>query len=265
MTDVSWLVLMALSGLLAGSVLNCVIWRLPLMLRRAETGAMDDGLPARFNLFLPRSCCPRCLNTIPFYHNLPVISWLLLRGRCHRCGSPIGLRYPLTELATALCTAWVAWYWPPGWSALCLALGTWLLIALVCIDMKHMLLPDVLTLPLLWLGLLANLSGAVAPLDDAVIGAVAGYLILWCVYWGFLLLTGREGLGYGDFKLLAALGSWCGWQRLPALLLGASLAGIILILLLRLTGRTERGAAFPFGPCLAAAGWWLAVTPSATW
>ncbi len=261
MTDVGWVAVMTLLGLLAGSVLNCVIWRLPLMLNRTE----NDGLPARFNLFLPRSCCPHCLHTIPFYHNVPLLSWLLLRGRCHRCRASIGLRYPLTELAAALCSGWVAWCWPPGETALALALASWILIALLCIDLDHLLLPDVLTLPLLWLGLLANLSGAVTPLADAVIGAVAGYLSLWGVYWGFLLLTGREGLGYGDFKLLAALGAWCGWQRLPVLVLGASLAGIGLIMLLRLKGKTGRGEAFPFGPCLAAVGWWLIVTPAATW
>ncbi len=260
-----WLACMLLTGLVAGSVLNCVIWRLPVMMRRADSNTKEDGFPERFNLFLPRSCCPCCLQTIPIYHNIPLLSWLLLRGRCHHCRVSISLRYPLIELTTALCTGWIAWCWPPGWYALCLASGSWLLIALLAIDLEQMLLPDVLTLPLLWLGLLANLHGAIAPLADAVVGAVTGYLFLWIFYWSFLLLSGKEGLGYGDFKLLAALGAWCGWQRLPILLTAASLAGIGLFLLLRLTGRLREDGAFPFGPCLAIAGWWQMVTPLAMW
>lgn len=263
-----WIAGMFALGLIAGSVLNCVIWRLPVMMARQMCGndlPPQDGFPARFNLFLPRSCCPQCRHPIAFYDNIPLLSGLLLRGRCRHCGQRIGWRYPLVELITALCTAWIALGWPPGREALMLALCCWLLIALLCIDLEHMLLPDVLTLSLLWAGLLANLHGAFVPLESAVTGAVAGWLTLWMVYQAFLLLTGREGLGYGDFKLLAALGAWCGWQRLPELLLSASLLGIVLMLGLRVTGRLERGAAFPFGPCLALAGWWIITQPAAMW
>ncbi|WP_249938870.1 prepilin peptidase [Tenebrionicola larvae] len=261
---VMWLTGMFALGLIAGSVLNCVIWRLPVMVNRQLAPAdtiPQDGLPARFNLFLPRSCCPRCHHTIAFYDNIPLISWVLLRGRCRRCARRISWRYPLVELATALCTEWVAFAWPPGLQALMLALCCWLLIALACIDLEHMLLPDVLTLSLLWLGLLANLQGNIVPLADAVIGAMAGWLALWGVYQVFLLFTGREGLGYGDFKLLAALGAWCGWQALPALLLCASISGLVWMGGLRLAGRIQRAQAFPFGPSLALAGWWFIAAP----
>lgn len=262
---IAWPLGMLLLGLIAGSVLNCIIWRLPIMMRReAADGTPDDGLPARFNLFVPRSCCPHCRRTVALYDNIPLLSWLLLRGRCRHCHHGIGWRYPLVELATGLATGSVALWWPPGPQAALLALCTWLLIALLCIDLEHMLLPDVLTLSLLWLGLLANLHGAFVPLEDAVVGAVAGWLTLWLVFQAFLLLTGREGLGYGDFKLLAALGAWCGWAALPALLLSASLLGIALMLGLRLTGRLARSEAFAFGPCLALAGWGIIVMPSLT-
>lgn len=266
--------MMCLLGLLAGSVLNCVIWRLPVMLQRralAESRALlglspqDDDLPTRFNLFLPRSCCPHCQSTIACYHNIPLLSWIWLRGRCYHCRQRIGWRYPLVELAAALSGGWVALYWPPGATALALALCAWLLIALMVIDIQHLLLPDVLTLPLLWLGLLVNLRGELVPLSDAVLGAASGYLSLWLLYWGFKLTTGKEGLGYGDFKLLAALGAWCGWQRLPLVLLWAALLGIVAIILLRLTGRAGRSDPLPFGPCLALAGWWTLITPWATW
>lgn len=270
MIDHQWVGVMCVLGLLAGSVLNCVIWRLPVMLQRrvqAESCALlgmspqEDGWPARFNLFLPRSCCPHCQHTIAFYHNIPVLSWLWLHGRCHHCQQRISWRYPLVELAAALSSGWVALFWPPGVTALALALCVWLLIALVVIDIQHLLLPDALTLPLLWLGLLANLQGALVPLSDAVLGAVSGYLSLWSLYWGFKLATGKEGLGYGDFKLLAALGAWSGWQHLPLVVLSAALLGILAIVLLRLTGRAGRDDPLPFGPCLALAGWWLLVTP----
>lgn len=260
-----WLSGAFLLGLIAGSVLNCVIWRLPIIILRqlAGSSAVNDGLPARFTLFLPRSCCPQCHHTVAFYDNIPLVSWLWLHGRCRHCGCRIGLRYPLVELATALVTVCVALSHEPGLPALMLMLCSWILIALLCIDIEHMLLPDVLTLSLLWLGLLTNLHGAYVPLEEAVIGAAAGWFTLWGVYQVFLLTTGREGLGYGDFKLLAALGAWCGWQALPALLLCASVLGIVLMLSLRIAGRIGRGDAFAFGPCLAVAGWGFIVMPFA--
>jgi prepilin signal peptidase PulO-like enzyme (type II secretory pathway) len=260
-------------GLVAGSVVNCVIWRLPVMLQQQAQRELhqlcglppeEDKWPVRFNLFLPRSCCPCCRSPLAFYHNIPLLSWLLLQGRCHSCQHPISWRYPLVELLAALCSGWIALCWPPGETAFALALCAWLLIALAAIDIQHMQLPDLLTLPLLWLGLLANLKGALVPLSDAVTGAAVGYLSLWFVCWGFKLVTGKEGVGYGDIKLLAALGAWCGWQRLPALLLCAALMGILAVLLLRLTGRSQRGEPLPFGPCLALSGWWLLVTSAAT-
>ncbi|NIY46301.1 prepilin peptidase [Cedecea colo] len=274
MTVSLWLMGMFVAGLLAGSVLNCAIWRLPVMLRRrAQSESREllglpqqqDDWPVRFNLFLPRSCCPHCRRAIAFYHNIPLVSWLWLRGRCHHCRQAIGCRYPLVELAAALSSGWVALIWPPGEVALALALCAWLLIALIAIDIQHMWLPDVLTLPLLWLGLLVNLNGALVPLSDAVLGAVIGYLSLWLLYWGFKLATGREGLGYGDFKLLAALGAWCGWQRLPVILLYAAMLGIVAVALLRLTGRAGRDDPLPFGPCLALSGWWMLIMSSVTW
>lgn len=273
MTLSLWVIIMCGLGLLAGSVVNCAIWRLPVMLQRqALTEARQisglppgqDEWPVRFNLFWPRSCCPRCRSPLAFYHNIPLLSWLLLRGRCHSCRHRISWRYPLVELSAALCSGWIALCWPPGETAMALALCTWLLIALITLDLQHLLLPDLLTLPLLWLGLLVNLKGALVPLSDAVVGAATGYLTLWLIYWGFKLATGKEGLGYGDFKLLAALGAWCGWQRLPSLLLYAALMGMAAVLILRLTGRSQQGDPLPFGPCLALSGWWLLNTPSMT-
>ncbi|MEL4012904.1 prepilin peptidase [Dryocola clanedunensis] len=186
-----------------------------------------------------------------------------LIGRYRQCGMRTGWHYPLVVTAAALGSGSVALYCPPGLLAMALALCVWLLIALIAIDIDQMLLPDVLTLPLLWLGLLTNLHGALVPLSDAVLGAVVGYLSLWLLYWGLRLATGKEGLGYGDFKLLAALGAWCGWQRLPMLLLVAALAGMLIFLLLRLSGRAGRGEPLPFGPCLALSGWWTLVMPLA--
>lgn len=273
MTLSLWLITMCGLGLLAGSVVNCVTWRLPVMLQQQaqrEWLQLSGLLPpeekgqARFNLFLPRSCCPCCRSPLAFYHTIPLLSWLLLKGRCHRCQHRISWRYPLVELVAALCSGWIAYCWPPGETAFALALSTWLLIALTAIDIQHRQLPDLLTLPLLWLGLLTNLKGALVPLNEAVIGAVAGYLSLWLLFWGFKLATGKEGLGYGDLKLLAALGAWCGWQRLPTLLLYAAFMGILAVLLLRLAGRSMQDNPLPFGPCLALSGWWLLVTPSVT-
>ena len=259
-----YIALLTILGLLVGSFLNVVIYRLPIMLERSwqqeyrdyfgESSA--DTTPAtRFNLMIPRSACPHCGHPISALENIPLVSWLWLRGRCRACQAPISARYPLVELLTGLATACVAWHFNPGWP-LYGALGlTWTLIALTFIDLDKMLLPDQLTLPLLWAGLLLNLIGGLAPLQDAVIGAIAGYLILWSLYWTFKLLTGKEGMGYGDFKLLAALGAWLGWQSLPLILILSSMVGAVAGISLMLLRRHQQGNPIPFGPYLAMAGW----------
>ncbi|BEV73346.1 A24 family peptidase [Paludibacterium sp. THUN1379] len=244
-----WLV--GLFGLLIGSFLNVLIHRLPRMVRGEVSGV--------YNPVWPRSHCPACRHVLRARDLVPVLSWLCLRGRCAFCRAGISARYPLVELLTGSCFALLAWragdaYWLLG--------GLWLtacLIALLVIDAETGLLPDSLTLPLLWAGLLFNLNGARVPLSQAVLGAVAGYLVLWLLYWCFRLLTGREGLGYGDFKLLAALGAWLGWQALPPLLLLSSLTGLVAAGILMLLRRMSRRDALPFGPFLALAGWmyWL--------
>lgn len=262
-------------GLVVGSFLNVVIYRLPVMLERSwrEQCAQVSGeataatvpagrSPDRFNLVVPRSTCPACRAPIAARHNIPLLSWVLLRGRCANCGAPISLRYPLVEaLSGALCTA-VAWKFGFGWPALA-ALGfTWFLIALTFIDIDHQLLPDNLTLPLLWLGMLFSLwgpqGGASPPpvdLRSSLIGAMAGYVSLWSVYHLFRLLTGKEGMGYGDFKLFAALGAWLGWQMLlPIILIAAAVGSVVGISFIVARGRS-RSTPIPFGPFLAAAGW----------
>ena len=262
-------------GLAVGSFLNVVIYRLPVMLERTwrEQCAQVSGeaaaatvpaatAPQRFNLVVPRSACPACHAPIAARHNIPLISWVVLRGRCVNCGSPISVRYPLVEaLSGALCAA-VALRFGFGWQALAALTLTWFMIALAFIDIDHQLLPDSLTLPLLWLGLLLSLweaqAGAPAPPVDvrsSLIGAMAGYLSLWSVYHLFRLLTGKEGMGYGDFKLFAALGAWLGWQMLlPIILIAAAVGSVAGIALLALRGR-NRSTPIAFGPFLAAAGW----------
>jgi leader peptidase (prepilin peptidase)/N-methyltransferase len=266
-----------LLGLIIGSFLNVVIHRLPRMLERqwrAEcaafggTGAAPlaegaaDAPPARYDLLAPRSACPACNAPIAARHNIPVLSWLLLRGRCASCGAAIALRYPLVEAATGLLTALVAWKFGLGLPALFAMLITWYLIAAAIIDLEHQLLPDALTLPLLWCGLLASLlpaqlPAASLPVDprSAILGAVAGYLSLWCVYHLFRLATGKEGMGYGDFKLLAALGAWLGWQMLLPIIIAAATVGALTGIGLIILRRHDRGVPIPFGPFLAAAGW----------
>jgi leader peptidase (prepilin peptidase)/N-methyltransferase len=296
-----------LVGLIVGSFLNVVIYRLPIMLERqwradyAETvsaaagGQIDspslgvapshatdanaprnpaaflrqhDGLAEappepRFNLAVPRSVCPACRAPIKGIHNIPLLSYLTLRGRCASCQARISARYPAVELICGIATALVAWRFGFDSAALCAAVVTWFLIALTGIDLDHQLLPDSLTLPLLWLGLLASLTGwglhagRALPVDprSAIIGAAAGYLSLWAVYHAFRLLTGKEGMGYGDFKLLAALGAWLGWQMLLPIVLLAAIVGALVGGVLILSHRTQRGNPMPFGPFLAAAGW----------
>jgi len=251
-------------GLLVGSFLNVVIHRTPVILdrqwRRQCTELAGGEAPAesRFNLVVPRSACPACKAPIKAIHNVPVLSWLALRGKCAACGAKIGARYPLVELLTAILSAAVAWkFAAAGLPAVGAALVlTWFLIALTFIDFDTQLLPDALTLPLLWLGLFASVMGytAVAP-RGAIIGALAGYLSLWSVYHLFRLATGKEGMGYGDFKLLAALGAWLGWQMLlPIILLSALVGAVTGIALIVVRGR-DRNIPIPFGPFLAAAGW----------
>ncbi|HCK00060.1 MAG TPA: prepilin peptidase [Serratia grimesii] len=239
-----WLALLALC---VGSLLNVVVYRLPLMLQ--------CGATQHFTLWLPRSHCPKCRTPISWHDNIPLAGWLRLHGRCRQCRAAISRRYPLTELSALLLACIAAWLIPPGPALFGALLLGWILLALALIDYDHQLLPDNLTLPLLWLGLLFQLYGGTVALADAVIGAMAGYLCLWLLFWVFRLATGREALGYGDFKLLAALGAWLGWMALPGLLLLAASAGIALTLLARLTHRRPLDAPLPFGPLLALAGW----------
>jgi len=249
-------------GLVVGSFLNVVIYRLPLMMESrwrkdcCELLEVQQEQEApRLTLSTPNSHCPHCGTAIKPWHNIPVLSYLLLRGKCANCGAGISLRYPTVELVTGLLTLSLAWYFPLSWALLGAVLFTWALLALTMIDVDHKLLPDDITLPLLWLGLLFNLNSTYVSLADAVIGAMAGYLILWSVYWLFKLVTGKEGMGYGDFKLLAALGAWLGWQALPLIILLSSLVGAVCgIAMIVIKGR-GREVPIPFGPYLAAAGW----------
>lgn len=257
--------LLGLFSLLVGSFLNVLIHRLPIMLERSwqqeyqDYFADENAEPAApqkpYNLFLPRSACPHCGHHITALENIPLISWLVLKGRCSECKQPISARYPFVELLTALASITVGIYFPPSWALAGALLLTWVLLALTFIDLDKMLLPDQLTLPLLWLGLLLNLSQQFVPLADAVIGAIAGYMVLWTLYWVFKLLTGKEGMGYGDFKLLAALGAWLGWQSLPLILILSSCVGAILGIAFIVTQRQQQGKPMPFGPYLAIAGW----------
>jgi leader peptidase (prepilin peptidase) / N-methyltransferase len=260
-SPVVFIVLAALLGLVIGSFLNVVIHRLPRMLEqewRTQCAELDGKpLPATepYNLTIPRSCCPHCGHAITALENIPLLSYLALRGRCSSCKTRISPRYPLIELTTGLLSAWVAWHFGFGWAALGALLLTWVLLPLTAIDLEHQLLPDKLTLPLLWLGLTFNLGHGFTDINSAVIGALGGYLSLWCVFHGFRLLTGKEGMGYGDFKLLAALGAWLGWQMLPAVILLAAATGAVVGITLILSRRLQQGVPMPFGPFLAAAGW----------
>jgi leader peptidase (prepilin peptidase)/N-methyltransferase len=250
----------AVFGLVVGSFLNVVIHRLPKMMQRDSDNyvAHESGkeLPHqdRYDLVMPRSACPCCGHQITALENIPVVSWLALRGKCSKCKAPISARYPAVELLTAGLSAWMAWTFGTGVAGMAAIFFVFLLVAMTFIDVDTQLLPDDLTFLLLWAGLLVNLNGTFVPLREAVIGAMAGYLALWSVYWLFKLATGKEGMGYGDFKLLAALGAWLGWTMLPAIILLSSVVGAVVgIALIVFKGR-ERGNPIPFGPYLAGGG-----------
>ena len=278
-------------SLLVGSFLNVVIHRLPIMLDRqwrehaqefiaaapepAVTEATDAGLAVpesteteptaaaeRYDLLVPRSRCPSCNAEIKAHQNIPVVSWLLLGGKCASCEARISPRYPIVELGTAILSAAVAWRFGWHWQTVAALVFTWSLVALTVIDLDHQILPDILTLPLVWLGLLLSLGWRVAlsppmPVDphSAITGAAAGYLSLWLVYWAFRLATGKEGMGYGDFKLFGAFGAWMGWQMLPLIILLAAFAGAAIGIALIVVRGRDRNTPIPFGPYLAAAGW----------
>ncbi|MDF0535133.1 A24 family peptidase [Shewanella sp. A32] len=261
-----------------GSFINVVIYRVPVMLKREwqqeceayleeyQSDAFKllhekkllkpiDNLPPTFNLIVPGSTCPKCKSAIKPWHNLPIIGWLLLGGKCAACKQPISPRYPLFELLAAVLVATLAWHFGPTWQFALSAVLTFALIALAGIDLDEMLLPDQITLPFLWLGLAANYFGLFVPLTDAVIGAIAGYLSLWSVFWLFKLVTGKEGMGYGDFKLMALFGAWLGWQMLPLIILLSSAVGAIIGLSMMLFKGMQRNNPIPFGPYIVIAGW----------
>lgn len=249
-------------GLVVGSFLNVLVWRLPNMLARDWRQQARDilELPGEspgptYNLMLPHSHCPHCSHPLRAWENIPLLSYLMLRGRCASCRARISARYPLIELSCALLSGFIAWHLGFGWQAAGLLVLSWGLLALCLIDADHQLLPDVLVMPLLWLGVIVNAFELFVPLQDAVWGAVVGYLTLWTVYWLFKLITGKEGIGHGDFKLLAMLGAWGGWQILPLTILLASLVGAVSGLLWLRWKRAKTSTPIPFGPYLAIAGW----------
>jgi leader peptidase (prepilin peptidase)/N-methyltransferase len=257
--------------LLIGSFLNVVIHRLPIMMERDWREQADElmntppeqELPqGRFDLVMPRSRCPSCGALITAWQNIPVVSYLILKGRCATCKASISARYPLVELMTALLAAAVAWHFGPGWEALMAIAFTLVLVSISMIDADTQLIPDSIVLPLMWLGLAMSLfhplHGAntlfIAP-QDAIVGAMAGYLTLWSIFWLFKLVTGKDGMGYGDFKLLAALGAWLGWQQLPMIIMMSAVVGVVVNITLILLRGKDRSTPIPFGPYLAAAGW----------
>ncbi|MCL1056603.1 A24 family peptidase [Shewanella gelidimarina] len=260
-----------------GSFLNVVIHRLPVMMKRdwqqecnhylaeykksvfdANETALNapiDAFPEKYNLVVPGSACPKCKTNIKPMHNLPILGWLSLRGKCAACNNPISARYPIVELLTGGLVAFLAWHFGPTSEFVFTSILTFALVVLTGIDLDEMLLPDQITLPLLWLGLILNLSGTFVPMSDAIIGAAAGYLSLWSVFWGFKLLTGKDGMGYGDFKLLAVFGAWFGWQVLPLVILLSSLVGAIVGITMIAFKKLNQGTPIPFGPYIAVAGW----------
>ncbi len=254
-------------GLFVGSFLNVVVYRLPLMMNttwRKECHEFLELEPSPedikkdkepFNLMVPRSACPSCGNMITAWQNIPVISWLLLRGKCAKCKHPISAEYPIVELLTAVLSLAVAMKFGASIQLVFALLFTWALISLALIDFHTTLLPDSITLPLLWLGLLISLVPVFVNAPDAIVGAAAGYMILWLVFQTFKLVTGKEGMGFGDFKLLAALGAWLGWAKLPLIILLSSLTGAIIGIMMMVLFKHQRNNPIPFGPYLAIAGW----------
>ena len=247
-------------SLAIGSFLNVVIYRLPKMLEqqwRDELTELNGGEAApapRYNLMVPRSACPSCNRQITALQNIPVVSYLLLRGRCASCGIRISPRYPIIETLTAALSGYVAWRFGFTGQTLAALIFVWAMIALAFIDLDTFYLPDDITLPLLWAGLIANMAGLFVDLQAAVIGAMAGYLSLWLVFWGYKLATGKDGMGYGDFKLLAAIGAWLGWKMLPAVILLSSFAGAVVGISLIVFNRHGRNVPIPFGPYLVLGG-----------
>jgi leader peptidase (prepilin peptidase)/N-methyltransferase len=250
----------SLIGLIVGSFLNVVIHRIPVMLQRETDNfiAMERDEPPphheHYSLFFPRSACPSCGHALSVAENIPLLSWVWLRGRCRHCRAPISVRYPTVELASALLSGLVIWRLGSDIAGIAALLLVWTMLALSFIDLDTQFLPDDLTLPLMWVGLLVNLNATFVPLSDAVIGAAIGYLALWLVYWAFRLVTGKEGMGYGDFKLLAALGAWLGWTMLPLIVLLSSVLGALVGVMLIVLKGHHRDKPIPFGPFLAVAG-----------
>lgn len=256
-----WLTLCAVTGLIVGSFLNVVILRLPQIMEiqwksdAAEYLELPPPESKPFSIAFPASHCPKCLTPLRWWHNIPLFSFLLLRGKCAHCQAPISWQYPLVELFAALLALWAGAHFGASLTGIAAIAAGWTLLCLTVIDQQTQLLPDVIVYPLLWVGLLLNVSETFVPLEHAVIGAAAGYLSLWTVYQVFLKITGKHGMGFGDFKLLAALGAWMGWQSLPWIILLSSVVGLLFAVALMLTGRMQRNQAMPFGPYLAIAGW----------
>ncbi|MDT3275076.1 A24 family peptidase [Shewanella sp. SP2S2-4] len=261
-----------------GSFLNVVIHRFPVMMKREwqqecnqylqeyhedivkkigidQLNKPIDAFPEKYNLVVPGSACTKCKTSIKPWHNLPVLGWLMLKGKCAACHAPISARYPIIEFITGLLIATLAWHFGPSWQFVFASILTFVLVALTGIDLDEMLLPDQMTLPLLWLGLIINLNHTFASPTDAIVGATAGYLSLWSIFWLFKILTDKEGMGYGDFKLLAVFGAWLGWQMLPLVILLSSLVGAVVGITMIVSKRLKQGNPIPFGPYIAAAGW----------